>query len=90
VLRRRFEQPGLFLARDAPRRTEVEDDRVPTQRAKAQGPVAVQARQRELGRGGGLPCGERRVEASAAPAGEDLDAEQREQQADARERERLE
>jgi hypothetical protein len=63
---------------------------VPAQRAKVQGPVAVQTRQRELGRGGGLPCGERRVEASAAPAGEDLDAEQREQQADARERERLE
>jgi hypothetical protein len=62
---------------------------MPAQRAKAQRPLAVQAREREVRRGSGLARGERSVEAATAPAGKDLDAEEREQQPDARERERL-
>jgi hypothetical protein len=89
ALRGRLEQPCFLLARDAPRRPEVEDDRMPAQRAKAQRPLAVQAREREVRRGSGLARGERSVEAATAPAGKDLDAEEREQQPDARERERL-
>jgi hypothetical protein len=63
---------------------------MPAERPQMQCAVAVQARQREVGRGGGLAGGKRRIEPATAPAREDLDAEQREQQPDARERERLE
>jgi hypothetical protein len=62
---------------------------VPAQRVKTERPLAVQAREREVRRGGRLAGRERGVEAATAPAGEDLDSEECEQQPNAGERERL-